>query len=655
MSTSSADDERTSPDVDDDADFNPSDDAHGAKASDIRVDGQLQASLDSLSVAGGGGGGSSEKQRPRRIKASTRERARRTALVDRYVTIYNEAVRDLKHDSTFSPAHSHSRDVQVGVVVWSHRERDALFRGLARYGTGDARRIASSIGPSKSEMEVRAYVQLLHDSCCARLATKWRPRLLERWAVPAAVEVSETACAAMETSARAMVEEQEHQNRILGKKKFGDLYVIDSGVAEWVEEHTKVDASDDENASDDTASGDDDDTIIQENHQQSPQEPQTRSYDSDGSYDLVEDSSMFTIARIFHISRWTRLSESVFMNFGQERLQDNWWHVGEGRESPALTCEAFADFYAHAVSITRRLIQSAIFMSMARIRSLAHASNKVTNSVTKEDMFMALDLLKMPRNAAAFWARVPRRHGLDVLDIRNRKGWKPVRLTHDQVEKSLLRRRKSGSGTTDQLGESDGDDRRHRRNGEQEDALDESSFLSEDADEDTDSLDSVTDGNDNETSDEDEDGDEKEFEQLSDREELKAESIDAHASREENLRLHRMLGLENDSIGPEVDTHMATPPQTQEDSESHDEESSESESTELSTEQEDGDEEDEESTSDSQRQRKATPEHVSVRPSREDLLNWRDRLLYFSEWEQFGPETPHVMTQFNRRKRRRIN
>ncbi|KAI5292449.1 hypothetical protein KEM52_006346, partial [Ascosphaera acerosa] len=116
--------------------------------------------------------------------------------------------------------------------------------------------------------------------------------------------------------------------------------------------------------------------------------------------------------------------------------------------SPALTADALAEFYALALSLTRRAVQAAIFFALSRTRATAAAglrpAREDTTLVRREDVATALEVLRLPRDAHAYWAAAPRRCALDVVYERRSRTKRPLRLTTDEAEAALAPREAAG-------------------------------------------------------------------------------------------------------------------------------------------------------------------------------------------------------------------
>lgn len=520
-------------------------------------------------------------------------------LISRYVPLFNDAVRDIESGVVYHDE-QYERNLQYGAVRWTRNEREAFYNGLAKYGKSETARIASLIG-TKTEMEVRTLIHTLDRNAQHRATRQREPEFITLKEIPAAVEINEDCCKAMEKSACALALDEESREKLMGFKNYGDLYTIDGPIAAWVEEKlgSEIEADEALLAQNEDADVDEllDAEAIAKENEQDQLEKQTS--------DIVEDSVIFTVGRLFKLSNWIKLSDRIFMNSGSGDSEDNWRTLTKETASPALTCEAFSDFYTLAISLTRRIIQSAIFLSLSRTRALERAGINVGSQtyVRREDVRAALDILKMPQDAHDFWALSSRRCKLDIVYDRHRKSSHVTRLSHDQVEKMLLPR-----------------DRKTRL--VEEDAIRSAAQLQPNAVEtvldsspvkgriEADSTDEEEqEGNDSEDQYEDEEG-APEFESPSDYEDYLADKLDEKAAAEEDIRLREQLGL---PVPTQNETIMK-PGQVEPDPSSH---------------------------------------PVKYRKSKEELVDWKDRLLYFSEWEQYGPETQEVMQEITHQSKRR--
>ncbi|OAX80058.1 hypothetical protein ACJ72_05615 [Emergomyces africanus] len=497
-----------------------------------------------------------------------RSQATRKLRTETYVKLFNEFVKSVD-DGVSDTSGSALAPSQIGVVTWSSQEKELLFNALERKGKSRIPEIASLLG-SKSEMEIRDYLDVLHHGLENKQlkAPYSKPLILAD--IPAALEISEECCQALEGNALALSRQDEQSENTTGRRRYGDMWLVDRHVAAMVED--ELDADQD-------SSGDG---------------------GTEDANNLRPPPSILATSQLLNAANWILLSERIFMNPGKNRIEDNWYNLRVDGETPSLSCEAFADFYTLTISLTRRLVQTSIFFAMSRLRSLNRGGYQRGKLVRREDVGAALDTLRMSHDSRQFWISAPRRHNLNVEDIRHLKGFKPVPLTYDEVEEQLslecTRSRISrGSSVAQSVCGS-----------ENESEAESSSFSGNDS-----SCSAVSNPSaPNNTEDE----------LLSDPEELHAEYIDQKSSRIEELRLWRQISQ--------------SPPQSF-----------------LLPENVDSDVEM------GGVDKVATVRPQGTRKTKEDLIDWRDRVLYRNEWEEFGPEISLVEEGLseNRRKRRKID
>lgn len=118
--------------------------------------------------------------------------------------------------------------------------------------------------------------------------------------------------------------------------------------------------------------------------------------------------------------------------------QNCWKHWGD--ELPSIRRTALSDMHTLVVSLTKRIIQTTLFMAMSRLRSMDDTVFKARPLVRPNDVKAATDCLGLPRRSE-YWAKVPRRLGLKVYrkteQIRA-KSDKNV-MSYDEVEEHLER------------------------------------------------------------------------------------------------------------------------------------------------------------------------------------------------------------------------
>lgn len=297
--------------------------------------------------------------------------------------------------ATDEPA-SHKRgDDYKGIVLWTPQEKKVFFSILDRKGKNGIREIAQAIG-TKSELEVQEYLRLLHKGLEHQHLVDRHSRSVILGEIPAAAEISRKCCSALDDYAELLQLEDQHSEDVAGRQRHRDMWIIDEEAAAELDEQIK---------------------------------PQ------DGA--SVPDTSIHHTAGLLNLKSWIRLSERFFMNFGGPRLEDNWANVAFADETPSVTADAFADFYALAVSVTRRLIHSAQFFAMSRRQNMRNTGHPKAQRVKSRDVRTALDVLNMKHDRFDYWVGLARRCNLDVADLRHRKGWNAVRMDYNEVEDIL--------------------------------------------------------------------------------------------------------------------------------------------------------------------------------------------------------------------------
>lgn len=462
--------------------------------------------------------------------------------VDRYLGLYNETVKDTLDPTTADDGHDFSLSSQHGVVTWSAQEKNTFFSALSRRGKDAVPQIAALVG-TKSEMEVQDYLRLLHRSFEHHETTGRNLKPVRLLNIPAALEIGHDCNEFLDKVAYASSLRDEQADNVAGRRQHKDMWLIDREVAAYVEEQL---------------------------------EPEEHDY-------TKTNNDIFATARLLNIPKWVELSENVFMNPGKRRPDDNWTDLCFADETPALTCDAFSDFYTLIVSLTRRLVQSSIFFAASRIRALKPGGWDTKGLVHPSDVNTALSVLNMKANDFEFWRTAPRRC---ALDIRSRKNRYVGLISYDEVEERLSRSVKgndiSRSSSVSKSAPPSDDE-------ENNDADTNAAVHEEAASADLDSADAASsDGHSGPSEDE-----------LSDPEENYASKLDRNVSRESENQIWKRLGRDPPSLF--VDGNRDPGPAPEIKAESDDE----------------------------------RPLHrpVAKRKAKEDLADWRDRTLYQSEWE----------------------
>ncbi|OJZ90336.1 hypothetical protein ASPFODRAFT_40668 [Aspergillus luchuensis CBS 106.47] len=446
---------------------------------------------------------------------------------------------------------------QNGIVTWTPKEKEVLYHVLDRKSKDGVQEISRQLG-SKSELEVQEHLSLLHTGLERQHLKDRHTRTIILGEVPAAAEISKDCCDELDQYAELVSMEEQLAEDVAGKQKHQDLWIINRETAEELSQKVK----------------------------------------SQGA-DPSASSSAHLTAELFNMRKWIRLSERFFMNFGGARLEDNWTNVAFADETPSMTADSFADFYALTISLTRRLVQSSLFFAMSRLRNMRQTGNQKANVVRSRDVKTALDVLNMQRDRSDYWVGLARRCSLKVEDSRHRKGWKSIHMEHDEVEDILSGKIPLESESRERSASRGRSGSRAPENTDVEDpdySDDESEYSSAASS----VLSSPTSS--------------PVEEQSTDPEDDHAEQVDGQMSRLEEVGLWKLIG--------------EPPPQS------------------LETRIQKDDAQD------------AIPRRpVGQRKTKEDLVDWRDRTFYRSEWEEYGHDLVDLYDELseNRRKRRRFD
>ncbi|PYI27431.1 hypothetical protein BP00DRAFT_429338 [Aspergillus indologenus CBS 114.80] len=532
-----------------------------------------------------------------------------SALPRNAVDIYADVLRQITDDDTpdlADPDAEKYNSTQNGVVVWNPQEKGVLYRILDRKGREGIREAARRLG-SKSEIEVQEHLRLLQNGLQKRHMKQSHSRTIILADVPAATEISNQCHRTLDQYAELLRLEEQQDEVVAGRLQHHDFWVIDHEKALELDRRAKTEKADRR------ARAEDPDHRIAEDENTANQKAEITN--GRGSEDLgtgtldeqphspdkdVHDrSSVHLTASLFKMENWVHLSERFFMNSGGTRLDDNWRSLSFADETPSLTADAFADFYALAVSLTRRLVQSSLFFADARLRKSQDDGRERAREVRTRDIRTALDVLNMKRDSSEFWVGLARRLSLDVVDNRHVKDWKSIRMDYDEVEDILsgklplpsqsdsiarsISRGRDGIQVVDDQDSDGGDDIEPPLSGQPilRECLEES---------------------------------------LVDSEDEYAEQVDREASRAEESNLWELVGRSPPPTS--LYGHAETDGLGERDS----------------------------------RQMKPEPRKrpIGQRKSMDDLFDWRDRLHYRSEWEEYGHDAFDLQDEIleNRNKRR---
>ncbi|KAL6353145.1 hypothetical protein LRP88_13634 [Fusarium phalaenopsidis] len=274
---------------------------------------------------------------------------------------------------------------QIGLTLWSTLEKKLFFEALARLGQGDLPGIASRIG-TKSEVEVNHYLHVL------QRAQLLRQREVRRSAIefpehPAAIELSQQCCHALEEAADAVSVRQERKEEQREESKWGECWDITPKIARQLD------------------------------NGENP------------------EGQNLPFSTLFHLPAWLGLSERIFMN--SSIPSENWNFIDDN--PPSMWATTFEDFHSLTVSITRRIVQATIFLSMSRIRAKREVIPSTRDIIRVEDVETAVASLGLKRNSLRFWNKCARRLRLEVYNEPLDRGEEADQesLSYDQIESDL--------------------------------------------------------------------------------------------------------------------------------------------------------------------------------------------------------------------------
>ena len=337
-----------------------------------------------------------------------RGKSSRKHYSDRYLELFKETVAEFECGEDGVPSVD-LLSTQIGAVQWQPSEKERLFNALSRKGRLDEPGLAMMVG--KSELEIRDYLMFMREREAERHLFETQTKRVSHADIPAAVEISVDCENALEQAADALTVFQDQYDAAVAQQQHPGTASIDWDTARVLDEQVL-------------------------GHEEA----------GSGSEDLSTTDNV-PAGGLFRLSTWLELSEKIFMNPGSPQLRSNWHNIATEDERPALTYAAFSDFHDLTVSITRRLMQTCIFLAQSRIRSTKSQGYDPKPSVREQDVVAALDVLCMTRTLSDTWVGVARRNSLRVIQGSHDKGSRGSRvLTYDEVEKEMSKRKTSGRG-----------------------------------------------------------------------------------------------------------------------------------------------------------------------------------------------------------------
>ncbi|CAG8240090.1 unnamed protein product [Penicillium olsonii] len=323
----------------------------------------------------------------------------------------------------------------------------------------------------------------------------------------------------------------------------------------------------------------------------------------DGEDDGTVRGDLHLAATLLYVPDWIQLSRRLFMNFGGAKSENHWKNIANSkqnitaqRQTPSMTADSVVDFYTLSVSITRRLVQSSIFFAMSRLRGANRSGQNRKNHIRLSDVRAAIEVLNMKHRRPNF-VDTARRNEVEIADVHHRKDWVPTPFTYEEVEEIIDKSEwsKYRSDAAMSGGVNMDDEENDNAESESEDSDDEGPEeatndqaeppLDHDHDPEIVDLDPPSSREDSPASSQPDSSDELEM----DPEEMHADLADEAISQREEAMFMRLMDKS-------VPTHQ---PMKKEDADD---------------------------------QVNAPPE----RRARDEVFDWRSRVLYRSEWEEYG-------------------
>ncbi|KAI0861900.1 hypothetical protein F4860DRAFT_474122 [Xylaria cubensis] len=325
-----------------------------------------------------------------------------------YLDLLNRDINDAASGLIYGEAEEEDADQQIGAVMWSAAEKAAFFAAVSRLGRADFTGISARIG-TKSELEVHQYLVLLD----ATEGEGVRENALRPVDIPAAVEIGAECAAALEAAADVLSLCQESYEEQVEKRRWGSRWRVTAQLVETFKSQQRRDAE----AL--TLHPQPRERMQKENQRRGEEEDdrkeqlQMEKEEQENEGKRLDEPPFF---QFFRVQNWLLLSNRVFMN---SAIPDgNWRAASEENEPPAIQMTVLSDLYALAVSVTRRLVVSALYVAESRIRrnSFEVVQRKRKTKISVEDVIAAVSSLGMKQNSNEFWARCARRLQLDVVN-----------------------------------------------------------------------------------------------------------------------------------------------------------------------------------------------------------------------------------------------
>ena len=308
---------------------------------------------------------------------------------DKYREVFNADVNDIKL-GVRQGCQSQLVDSQIGVRHWSVNEKDSYFNAVARFGRDNLPKISQVIAISIPE--IHQYQQLLENGLKELSVNNRHDFLPGPHEIPAATDVSNDCCEQLEIVASSLALHQINAEAREEMEEYGKWWLIDRDVARLCDE-----------------------AISETNEVHEPEPPEEHvSRESSTPASSQDMLQKVPSAKLLNATKMLDLSEQLFMNY--EDKDRNWQTYTEDNGGVAMFRSAFDELHTLIVSITRRIMHTAHFQAMSRLRATYKPKWKQKRvKVTHTDVESAVDLLGLRVDSHEYWASLPRRFGFTCL------------------------------------------------------------------------------------------------------------------------------------------------------------------------------------------------------------------------------------------------
>ncbi|KAI4914219.1 uncharacterized protein J4E92_009632 [Alternaria infectoria] len=390
---------------------------------------------------------------------------------------YNDAYRVLFNEDVTRAAARFETDAesfqyyntQIGASYWSAQEQAVFFAALERLGRDDIPGIARAIG-TKSIPETQELLLLLQDA-----ATRQGDAKVTLRDVPAAIDVGDECNEQLDLAGEALAWMQEVFEASQERERFGDYWLITPAVADKIE--SAHDTGRDRATTSPPASEPEPsrrggrvvvgacisckkfkqkcdratpcancvrrntgECIYPEQSLKPEVGDQSDKKAPKRKHGILED---IPEATLLHPQVMLILSKTVFMN-RSPTIPSPWPHwseyTSELAREPSIYRTAFNDFHTLVLSVTKRLVQTALIQATSRLRSQRHRVKGGIPLVKKRDVLTAIDIVGMQQNGQERWKGVARRCALRVYEgkwSRYRRNNTKREVPWDEVEQIM--------------------------------------------------------------------------------------------------------------------------------------------------------------------------------------------------------------------------